>query len=140
MREDEEDGEEREREGDAHPPQEEQEVQPHEHRAALGCEQHRGTGGEAREAFDAPREQRVRGEERNVRPVDELLPRYTCLLPPRRDAAAVAMIGDVRVPYGVPLEEVVVRSGVRAMPRLTRVEVTDAELDAIAGFLGKAGP
>ena len=36
--------------------------------------------------------------------------------------------------------KVVVRSGVRAMPRLTRVEVTDAELDAIAGFLGKAGP
>ncbi len=36
--------------------------------------------------------------------------------------------------------KVVVRSGVRAMPRLTRVEVTDAELDAIARFLGKAGP
>lgn len=36
--------------------------------------------------------------------------------------------------------KVVVRAGVRAMPRLTRVEVTDAELDAIARFLGKAGP
>ena len=36
--------------------------------------------------------------------------------------------------------KVVVRSGVRAMPHLTRVEVTDAELDAIAKFLGKAGP
>ena len=34
---------------------------------------------------------------------------------------------------------IVVRSGVRAMPRLTRVEVTDAELAAIAAFLGKAG-
>jgi mono/diheme cytochrome c family protein len=33
----------------------------------------------------------------------------------------------------------VVRHGIRAMPRLTRVEVTDAELDAIAQFLGKAG-
>lgn len=36
--------------------------------------------------------------------------------------------------------KIVVRTGVRAMPRLTRVEVTDAELEAIAGFLGKAGP
>jgi hypothetical protein len=26
-----------------------------------------------------------------------------------------------------------------AMPRLTRVEVTDAELDSIAKYLGKAG-
>ena len=34
---------------------------------------------------------------------------------------------------------IVVRSGVRAMPRLTRVEVTDTELTAIAAFLGKAG-
>lgn len=33
----------------------------------------------------------------------------------------------------------VVRRGKQAMPRLTRVEVTDAELDAIAGYLGKAG-
>ena len=33
----------------------------------------------------------------------------------------------------------VVRTGVRAMPKLTRVEVTDAELAAIAQFLGKAG-
>jgi mono/diheme cytochrome c family protein len=33
----------------------------------------------------------------------------------------------------------VVRHGIRAMPRLTRVEVTDAELDAIAQYLGKAG-
>lgn len=35
--------------------------------------------------------------------------------------------------------KLVVRSGKMAMPRLTRVEVTDAELDAIARFLGKAG-
>jgi mono/diheme cytochrome c family protein len=34
----------------------------------------------------------------------------------------------------------VVRHGKLAMPRLTRVEVTDAELDAIAKYLGKAGP
>ena len=33
----------------------------------------------------------------------------------------------------------VVRHGYLAMPRLTRVEVTDAELDAIANYLGKAG-
>ncbi len=33
----------------------------------------------------------------------------------------------------------VVRQGIRAMPRLSRVEVTDAELDAIARYLGKAG-
>jgi mono/diheme cytochrome c family protein len=36
--------------------------------------------------------------------------------------------------------KVIVRRGKRAMPSLTRVEVTDAELDAIARFLGKAGP
>jgi mono/diheme cytochrome c family protein len=35
--------------------------------------------------------------------------------------------------------KLVVRSGKMAMPRLTRVEVTDAELDAIAHYLGKAG-
>lgn len=33
----------------------------------------------------------------------------------------------------------VVRHGKMAMPPLTRVEVTDAELDAIARYLGKAG-
>jgi mono/diheme cytochrome c family protein len=33
----------------------------------------------------------------------------------------------------------VVRSGTLAMPRLTRVDVTDAELEAIARYLGKAG-
>jgi mono/diheme cytochrome c family protein len=33
----------------------------------------------------------------------------------------------------------VVRHGKQAMPQLTRVEVTDAELDAIARYLGKAG-
>jgi mono/diheme cytochrome c family protein len=33
----------------------------------------------------------------------------------------------------------VVRYGKLAMPRLTRVDVTDAELDAIAKYLGKAG-
>ncbi|MBC2651202.1 cytochrome c [Novosphingobium flavum] len=33
----------------------------------------------------------------------------------------------------------VVRNGKMAMPRLSRVEVTDAELDAIARYLGKAG-
>jgi mono/diheme cytochrome c family protein len=33
----------------------------------------------------------------------------------------------------------VVRQGKMAMPRLSRTEVTDAELDAIARFLGKAG-
>ncbi len=33
----------------------------------------------------------------------------------------------------------VVRGGKMAMPRLTRVDVTDSELDAIAGYLGKAG-
>ena len=35
--------------------------------------------------------------------------------------------------------KVVVRGGKLAMPKLTRVEVTDAELDAIAAYLGKAG-
>jgi mono/diheme cytochrome c family protein len=34
----------------------------------------------------------------------------------------------------------VVRHGKVAMPSLTRVEVTDAELDAIAKYLGRAGP
>jgi mono/diheme cytochrome c family protein len=33
----------------------------------------------------------------------------------------------------------VARSGKLAMPPLTRVDVTDAELDAIARYLGKAG-
>ena len=33
----------------------------------------------------------------------------------------------------------VVRAGTGAMPRLTRVDVTDAELNAIALYLGKAG-
>jgi mono/diheme cytochrome c family protein len=33
----------------------------------------------------------------------------------------------------------VVRRGKLAMPRLTRVDVTDAELDAIAHYLGKSG-
>jgi mono/diheme cytochrome c family protein len=33
----------------------------------------------------------------------------------------------------------VVRYGKLAMPRQTRVDVTDSELDAIAKFLGKAG-
>jgi mono/diheme cytochrome c family protein len=32
----------------------------------------------------------------------------------------------------------VVRQGKMAMPRLSRVDVTDAELDSIAGYLGKA--
>ncbi len=36
--------------------------------------------------------------------------------------------------------KVVVRRGKLAMPPLTRVEVTDAELDSIAKYLGKAGP
>lgn len=36
--------------------------------------------------------------------------------------------------------KVIVRRGRMAMPSLTRVEVTDAELDAIAVYLGKAGP
>jgi mono/diheme cytochrome c family protein len=34
----------------------------------------------------------------------------------------------------------VVRNGKMAMPRLTRVDVTDAELTAIAAYLGKAKP
>jgi len=34
----------------------------------------------------------------------------------------------------------ITRRGKLAMPALTRVEVTDAELDAIAAYLGKAGP
>lgn len=34
----------------------------------------------------------------------------------------------------------VARRGRMAMPSLTRTEVTDAELDAIAAYLGKAGP
>lgn len=33
----------------------------------------------------------------------------------------------------------VVRAGKMAMPRLTKVDVTDAELSAIAAYLGKAG-
>jgi hypothetical protein len=32
----------------------------------------------------------------------------------------------------------VVRGGKMAMPRLSKVEVTDAELDSIAHYLGKA--
>jgi mono/diheme cytochrome c family protein len=36
--------------------------------------------------------------------------------------------------------KVIVRLGKQAMPRLSRVEVTDAELKAIATYLGKAGP
>ncbi len=36
--------------------------------------------------------------------------------------------------------KIVVRRGRMAMPSLTRVEVTDAELDSIAAYLGKAGP
>ena len=36
--------------------------------------------------------------------------------------------------------KVIVRRGRMAMPSLTRVEVTDTELDAIAAYLGKAGP
>ena len=36
--------------------------------------------------------------------------------------------------------KVIVRRGKLAMPRLTRVEVTDAELDSIGKYLGKAGP
>jgi mono/diheme cytochrome c family protein len=36
--------------------------------------------------------------------------------------------------------KLVVRQGKLAMPPLSRVEVTDAELDAIATVLGKAGP
>ena len=36
--------------------------------------------------------------------------------------------------------KIIVRRGRMAMPGLTRVEVTDAELDAIAAYLGKAGP
>ena len=35
--------------------------------------------------------------------------------------------------------KMVVRRGKLAMPRLTRVDVTDAELDAIAHYLGKTG-
>jgi mono/diheme cytochrome c family protein len=34
--------------------------------------------------------------------------------------------------------EAVVRNGKMAMPRQTRVDVTDAELDSIAAYLGKA--
>jgi mono/diheme cytochrome c family protein len=33
----------------------------------------------------------------------------------------------------------VVRMGKMAMPRLTRVDITDAELDSVAAYLGKAG-
>ena len=36
--------------------------------------------------------------------------------------------------------KIIVRRGRMAMPSLTRVEVTDTELDAIAAYLGKAGP
>lgn len=36
--------------------------------------------------------------------------------------------------------KMITRRGKLAMPALTRVEVTDAELDAIAAYLGKAGP
>ena len=33
----------------------------------------------------------------------------------------------------------VVRTGKGAMPQQTKVDITDAELDAVAGYLGKAG-
>jgi mono/diheme cytochrome c family protein len=55
-------------------------------------------------------------------------------LPP--DSGLLANRNDLTQTY----VKFVVRQGKRAMPGLTRVEVTDAELDAIAKFLGKAGP
>jgi len=36
--------------------------------------------------------------------------------------------------------KMITRRGKLAMPALTRVEVTDAELEAIAAYLGKGGP
>jgi mono/diheme cytochrome c family protein len=64
------------------------------------------------------------------------------------------MLAQMRIQAGQPPEgalltnrkdltriyvKTVVRRGYLAMPKLTRVEVTDAELDAIALYLGKAG-
>ena len=54
-------------------------------------------------------------------------------LPP--ESALLANRTDLTVGY----VKAVVRNGKMAMPRLSRVEVTDAELDAIAHHLGKAG-
>ena len=51
----------------------------------------------------------------------------------RRGAACSRIVKTSRSPY----IKVVVRKGKLAMPRLTRVEVTDAELDAIARYLAK---
>ena len=54
-------------------------------------------------------------------------PADNALLPNRRDLTQTYV-------------KIVVRHGKLAMPRLTRVEVTDAELEAIAKYLGTAGP
>lgn len=45
---------------------------------------------------------------------------------------------DTRTDLDTEYVKTVVRNGLTAMPRLSRVEVTDAELDAIAAYL--AGP
>jgi mono/diheme cytochrome c family protein len=59
--------------------------------------------------------------------------RMTAGLPP--ESGLLANRKDLTRTY----VKVVVRRGKLAMPRLTRVEVTDAELDAIASYLGKGG-
>jgi mono/diheme cytochrome c family protein len=51
------------------------------------------------------------------------------------ESAMLANRKDLTIAY----VKTVVRQGKMAMPRLSRAEVTDAELDAIARYLGKAG-
>ena len=52
------------------------------------------------------------------------------------ETALLARRADLTADY----VKAVVRNGKMAMPRLSRVEVTDAELDAIAAYLSKAKP
>ncbi len=51
------------------------------------------------------------------------------------ESAMLANRKDLTISY----VKTVVRQGKMAMPRLSRTEVTDTELDAIARYLGKAG-
>jgi len=65
-----------------------------------------------------------------------LLSKQRALLGEPPDKALLANRTDLTPDY----VQTVVRRGKLAMPGLTRVEVTDAELEAIARYLGKASP
>ncbi len=53
-----------------------------------------------------------------------------------KDKSLLAERGDLTVPY----VRTVVRRGLNSMPAITRVEVTDPELDAIAAYLTRNAP